>query len=488
MGGQRGDRSQHRAFAQMEVHVERRLEFDFHDGPRYKPWVFREKPNVLAAFLLLVALLPLRGESYDPEALQAYLDARVDRDLNRSIIVGVVSLAGERFFTAGTVSEATPRAPVPEDIFEIGGVTQSFTAAIAGSLVADRQLAWKQPVDIFLPEYVETPAFGEQPLRLVHLATHTSGLPNSPPNLQPANPLDPFADYTADHLYVVISVLGLTMPPGEDYRYSMLGYGLLGHVLTLRSGQSYEELVRERVGAPLGLQDTSTGPDPRRVVPGHQGLAPAPNWHWDALAGAGGLYSSARDLLRFLSAQMGMVRLENRERRALLSTHNAYAQTSMPNTMAAHGWHITRKGLGGVYWANGKTGGYAAFVGFNPATQTGCVILTNSAQPLDEAGFYVLDPESFPLPQPPPSGLRPAKELEKYAGIYRLGPDAELIVTRDGGKLYAQMPGAPRYRVYPTGKREFAYANGDVRLIFDAKSRSVTLLAGLKQFRGQKVK
>ncbi|MEO0796595.1 MAG: serine hydrolase [Verrucomicrobiota bacterium] len=457
--------------------------------------MFYEKKNSsFALFVVLGALIAaplLRAQTYDPKRVQDYIDARVDRDLNQSIIVGVISMAGERFYSAGQVSPTDARAPQSDDVFEIGSVTNTFTATAASSMVVDRQLSWLQPVNAFLPDYVETPSFGHLPLQLVHLATHTSGLPHNPPNLQPQNPADPFADYTNDHTYVAISVIGLTIPPGQEYKFSMLGYGLLGHVITLRANMSYEDLIQDRIGRPLALKETSTQPVPEKVLPGFQGSEQVPNWHWDGLVGGGGLYSSARDLLRFVSAHLQMIKLDKNDKRAFLSTQNAYKTTSMPHTMVAYGWHVTRKGLRGVYWQNGKTAGYASYIGFCPATKTGCVVLTNSSIPLDELGFYILDPDAFPLPKPPPSGVRPAKQLREYEGAYQIGPEAVLVVSREGGKLYAQIPGQPRYRVYPVGKNEFAYASGDVRLLFERTRQGVvgvTVTIGFKQLQGKKVR
>jgi CubicO group peptidase (beta-lactamase class C family) len=76
------------------------------------------------------------------------------------------------------------------------------------------------------------------------LATHTSGLPRLPSNLQPADPRDPYADYSVDQLYQFLSGYSLPRDVGASYEYSNLGAGLLGHALALRLGQKYEALVR----------------------------------------------------------------------------------------------------------------------------------------------------------------------------------------------------------------------------------------------------
>ncbi len=446
----------------------------------------------LLIFSLLVAFFcaPLSAEKYDASRVQEYIDALVDRDLNQSIIVGVIDLSGQNYLTAGQISKDDPRPPKPDDQFEIGSVSNVFTATATSALVVDRQLTWSQPVNAFIPDYVNTPHFGHLPLLLMHLATHTSGLPHNPPNLQPANPLDPFADFSHHHVYMGITVIGLTIPPGQEYQFSMFGYGLLGHVLTLRTNKTYGEVIDTYVSRPLALKDTTASPDPEKMIPGHNGRQVVPNWHWDGLAGGGAICSSARDLLRFVAANMQMIKLDTDDIRAIKTTQNVYMKTSMPNTSVCYGWHLTQKGLAPIYWQNGKTAGYSAYVGFNPSTRTGCVVLSNSGQGLDDVGFYILDPEQYPLPKPPPSGIRPVKQLRNYVGVYRVGPDADIIITNDGGKLYAQIPGQPSYRVYPVGPNDFAYATGDVRISFNenrGRVDSLTMMIGLKKINGKRV-
>ncbi|WP_309382225.1 serine hydrolase [Cerasicoccus frondis] len=448
-------------------------------------------PLLIFSVLITLAAASLQAQKYDADRVQEYLDARVDRDLNQSIIVGVIDISGEKYLTAGQVSANDPRPPKPEDVFEIGAVSQAFTATATSALVVDRQLLWSQPVNAFVPKEVSVPRFMNMPLLLMHLGTHTSGLPHNPPNLQPKDVNDPFADYSQLDLYIGITVLGMTIPPGQEYQNSMLGYGLLGDVLSLRTNKPFSEVIETYVSRPLALKDTSATIDPEKMIPGHNGLQVVPNWHWDSLVGGGGLYSSARDLLRFVAANLGMVKVDQDDARALRMTQNVYIRTSMPNTSVCYGWHMTQKGMQSVYWQSGKTGGYACFIGFNPITRTGCVILTNTAQSLDDVGFYILDPEQFPLPAPPPSGILPIKQLKKYLGTYKVGPDAEIHITNDGGKLYAQIPGQPSYRVYPVGKNEFAYATGDVRIKFnDARGTvdSLTMVIGLKTISGRRVK
>ena len=114
------------------------------------------------------------------------------------------------------------------------------------------------------------------------LATYTSGLPRMPSNFAPKDWANPYIDYAPERLYDYLSNHKLAHRPGQHYEYANLGFGLLGHILELRAGKSYEELVVSRICAPLGMDDTRiTLSDSmrQRLARGHNAaLAPVANW------------------------------------------------------------------------------------------------------------------------------------------------------------------------------------------------------------------
>ena len=102
---------------------------------------------------------------------------------------------------------------------------------------------------------------------------------------------NPYAHYTVEHLHEYLGACKLRRPLGTLADYSNLGVGLLGHALALAAGKPYEELLRERISGPLGLNDTSitlSEDQRRRLAPGHaEDGKPTPNWDIPTLAGAG---------------------------------------------------------------------------------------------------------------------------------------------------------------------------------------------------------
>ncbi len=94
----------------------------------------------------------------------------------------------------------------------------------------------------------------ERPITLADLASHTSGLPRLPKGffrIALRERANPYATYTVDQLHAAIARTKPRRAPGKKIKYSNYGAGLLGHVLALRAGKSYEELVAERITGPL---------------------------------------------------------------------------------------------------------------------------------------------------------------------------------------------------------------------------------------------
>jgi CubicO group peptidase (beta-lactamase class C family) len=159
-------------------------------------------------------------------------------------------------------------------------------------------------------------------------------------------------------------------------------------------GRPYEELVVERLARPLGMEDTRIRIDDAskaRLAPPHlAGGAAAKNWDLAALAGAGGLRSTADDLLRFLAANLGGAPSDLL--RAMELSHEARAKVQEGGPWVGLGWHRTRLGDGRtMIWHNGGTGGYRSFCGFVKESGTAAVVLANSTADVDALGVAVLE-------------------------------------------------------------------------------------------------
>jgi CubicO group peptidase (beta-lactamase class C family) len=311
---------------------------------------------------------------------------------------------------------------------------------------------------------------------MVDLATHTSGLPRLPTNLTPADPANPYADYTVEQLYAFLSGHTLRRDVGAKYEYSNYGFGLLGHVLALRASSTYDALVAARIVNVLGL--TSTGialtPDMRaRLAQGHVGTTAVSNWDIPTLAGAGALHSTARDLVRFVRANMGL--LDTPLFAAMEAAYEPRHQAGSDAMQIGLGWHILSRDGRQIVWHNGGTGGYRSFVGFLRDGTRGVVVLTNSNRSADDIGYHLLD-RSLPLEDVRvPVAVDPGV-LAEYVGRYQLAPGVAFDVTAADGQLLVQLTGQPRFEVYPSSTTEFFYTVVDAQLTFVVEEGNVVAL------------
>src|SRR5438105_10431416 len=111
-----------------------------------------------------------------------------------------------------------------DTLFAIGSITKVFTALLLQDMIERGEMKLDDPVKKYLPDSVKMPAYQGKEITLLHLATHTSGLPGGPNNLSPKSWRDPDqADYTVEQLYSFLSHDKLPRAPGIQEEYSNLG-------------------------------------------------------------------------------------------------------------------------------------------------------------------------------------------------------------------------------------------------------------------------
>ncbi len=343
---------------------------------------------------------------------------------HRFLAEGVVTPGG------AAVDERTP--------FEIGSVTKLFTSLVLAEMVVRGEVRLDAPVRGLLPEGVQIAGGRGDLITLAMLATHRSGLPRLPPNLD-AESSDPFAGYDEAALHAGLAGARLVARPGTQVLYSNFGAGLLGHALGRASGLGYAGLLQARVLGPLGLADTTLDV-PGGAATGHDdGFDPVPPWRFDALAGAGALRSTALDLLRFMEALGGVFAA-------------AGAVMARPVAEGGLGQAAALPGGVSVLAHEGGTGGFRSYAGLVWGGARAAVVLTNStAGSVGDLGTRLLD-ERQPLQRfRRPVQVSPAA-MDRLAGRYTLRPGMEFQVTRSLGSPGAAQDWAARLMVQLTGQ------------------------------------
>lgn len=266
-----------------------------------------------------------------------------------------------------------------DSVFEIGSITKTFTGLLLADMEREGLVAFDDPVAEHLP--VAPPVTG-RPITLEALATHTSGLPRLPSGLlRTAYTRDRKDPYARLDLLAAIPATRPKREPGGRAVYSNYGMGLLGYALAHRAGMPYGDLVRERITAPLGLAHTAL--DTPGLVQGHTWRGrPTPPWNLADLAGAGGLRSTAADLLAYLALHS----------RSDIPLAESARETRRPRAKL----HGGRLGLGwllmpdGTILHEGGTGGFRAFAGAVPDTGDAVVVLAGQARSAARLGLQLL--------------------------------------------------------------------------------------------------
>ena len=407
----------------------------------------------------------------DDEAIRRILVERIDEQKRSvGIVVGVVEGGQRRVVSYGRLATDDSREADGDTVFEIGSITKVFTAILLVDLAGEGAVELETPVQRLLGSDVTVPTRNGAEITLLHLTTHSSGLPRMPNNFRPADAGNPYADYTVAQLYEFLSSHELQRDIGAEVEYSNLGTGLLGHALTLSQQTDYETLVSRRLLEPLGMSDTSITLSPsqqERLAVGHSvQLRPVANWDLPTLAGAGALRSTVNDMLTFVEANLGL--RESPLRDEVTATHAARRDFPAPGMRIGLGW-VIRSGHGReLHWHNGGTGGYRSFLGFDLESQTGVVVLSNSGDSVDDLGFHLLE-QGYRLVLPP--AFRTAVEVDPavyddYAGVYQLNEDVVFTVTRQGDRLFVQLTGQPRFEVFPESETTYFYRVVDAQITF----------------------
>lgn len=330
--------------------------------------------------------------SHIPDDVKENIRQRIEQGNAVGIVVGFIDGKGKReYFSHGTMTISGDQ-PVGEDsVYEIGSISKTFTGILLADMVLKGELKLDDLVEDHLPEDVEVPSRNEVKITLQHLATHTSALARMPTNFRPADASNPYADYSVEDMYAFISGYSLPRDIGEKYEYSNLGMGLLGHILSLKEGTSYEQLMTERICDVLGMESTVitfTEELQERLAKGHNSTGEVSNWDIPTLAGAGAIRSTARDMLTFLAANMGIERSPLSE--AMEMSHEARVEAGK-NMQVGLAWHIRDNEQTRIVWHNGGTGGYRTFCGFIKEQGIGVVVLSNINLGADDIGFHLLD-------------------------------------------------------------------------------------------------
>lgn len=325
--------------------------------------------------------------------LDAFIGRAMALDLAPGMAVAVVRGEDVVFLAGYGWAEVESGRPVtPETPFYIASSTKSFTGTAAAILAAEGRLDLDAPLSRYLPDVTLQAPLSADSITLRQLLTHTHGLSNG-------GPIVVRTAYTGDHDPELLLSLLRQQEPGEqgaNFQYGNVGYNVAGMAMDAELGRSWKDVLEEEIFAPLGMASTTaymSRVDPEaRALP--YGWEPGDVWGPRPYAkedgnmhAAGGVVTTARDLTRWLLANLNEGRIDGRQAlsaAAVREAHRSYAENDDawgPFTREGYGlgWHAgTYDGSRQLHHFGGFPG-FHAHVSFLPEERLGVAVLVNES-------------------------------------------------------------------------------------------------------------
>lgn len=344
---------------------------------------------------LLVCIVSLHGFLFSKEATTAEFDAKHLHSIDHAIetfmqkydipgvVVAIFDEGKEKILSYGVADKKSGTKVTENTLFEIASLTKVFTTTALALHVLQGNMALTDPISKYFPELKNSSGHISK-VTLLDLATHTSGLPRVGGN------------WRRDGRGKIFDFLQKWQPDstiGIQYAYSNLAFGLLGFVLENVEKRSYGEVIKNDILVPLRMNMTFTQVPEALFSQYSQGYGldgkPTLKRPHGYIPGSGAIRSTAKDLLKFLKANMGFSGQKTLFKAMQLAQQPFYKVKD----------HFTM-GLGWQRWdvdgtliidKNGGLSGFTSYMGWIPEKHVGIIILTNKtkARP-NPVGRYLL--------------------------------------------------------------------------------------------------
>jgi CubicO group peptidase (beta-lactamase class C family) len=309
---------------------------------------------------------------------------------NVGISVGILYQKNSYFYNYGERKKGSSQLPDQHTRYDIGSITKTFTSTLLAIAVEQKKVTLETSISKFLPDSVAANPDLKK-ITFKDLANHTSGLPREGDNFErtitDAN--QPFDNYGTKEMFFFLKHYKLTRQPGTTYEYSNLAVGLLGVLLEKMYNQSYPELIRQYITAPLQMNETICAVDTQKIKNIAEGYGevfePVPFIKIVALQSAGIIKSSASDLITYTKAQLFA---SNPTLNAAIKLTHQLTYNNGTYVVGLN-WHYLPNDQN-ILYHSGATIGYRSFIFVDLSKQLAIVILTNNACASDAMGIKLI--------------------------------------------------------------------------------------------------
>lgn len=312
--------------------------------------------------------------------------------------VGVYQHGKFHIYNYGEVEKGKHRLPTERTLYPIASITKTFTGALLAQAAIDKKVRLDDDVRKYLDGDYPNLEFQGQPIRLYQLLNHRSGLPYLLPDVPESlpgfnNEVIPWPirasrlldNYTRANFYADLHKVKLDAVPGTNFKYSNTAAMLLGYILEDLYGMPYERLLREKILAPLRMNETKIAlmeSEKKRLVKGYDEKGNLIPYSPDQMQAAGALKSTVGDMVKYLKWQA-----DEKDEAVKLSHQPTFHDGTYS---AGLNWQILESAGVRVIWQDGSYFGFQSLVVSYPELNMGIVILTNESSRSSASRVYAL--------------------------------------------------------------------------------------------------
>lgn len=352
----------------------------------------------------------------------------------------------------------------PDHVFRIGSITKQFTACAVLRLQEEGKLSVSDDITKYITDY---PTHGHV-ITIDHLLTHTSGI-RSYTSMPEFRDSIMRVDMTVESLVDFFKDEPMDFAPDEKELYNNSAYILLGHIIELVSGSTYEDYIEKEFFEPLGMLNSrydNTDEIVKNRVAGYENhngkIVNAPYLSMTLPYAAGSLMSTTDDLAKWYHAVMKdkVISAESR-----VAAHTSATLADGSETGYGYGWGVSPFRGNKQIGHGGGINGFSTDSKYFPESDIFVTIFSNG----NSVGRIMKHLCATAIGQP----IEEVKTVEieeqwkdKYPGIYQLENGMVLNIDWENDKLMAKPSGQNAVEITPTGKHEFFVKLIDSKLVF----------------------
>ena len=420
--------------------------------------------------LAVLCCLALFSTGYTQSIDKAKLDLLFDRLLEKNKGMGSITIAKDgkilysRSFGYGQITETLKKPLTQDSKFRIASITKTYTAVMIFQLVEEGKLKLTDRLDQFFPQVPNA-----SKITIAHILAHRSGIPD-------LNVDDGWGSQPRTHEEVVAAIAkGKPLfEPDSQHQYSNTGYVLLGYILEKVDGKSYQEVLKQRITAKIGLKNTYMGIG-NTNVDDNESLSyrylgswkEAPEMDLSIPAGAGAIISTPTDMCKFIHALFDGKLISKSSLDQMKTMRDGEGMGMEPFSFAGHM----------LYGHTGGSNVSGSWLAYEPTEKLAMAYTTNAKiYPVKDIIAGVFDIYwNKPYQVPTFDALEVSSAiLDQYVGVYvAAGTPTKMTVIRSGSTIAIEN-GATPIPLEATAPDKFTIAPG-VTVEFDAAKKQMII-------------